>query len=254
VRAGSGGGAAVGRPPWRARWPGRTGVRPGPWPGRTGGLPGPVAGPNRWPAEPLVGRARCRAEPVACRARCRAEPLRRPKQPVAGGVKPGTARRSGQAAATGRCGARSASPAAGLGPPRCGRRQHTRQTRWHQLTGWPRHSSPDMRGFGDSSPEMHGLMPGLGGIVRDRGVISRCGHDRGWTAGQATGPRRRVAAGAGGRRDRGPRRPVANGGRWAAEAGGPRRPVAAEALGRGGGWPRRRVAAEAGGRLGGWGG
>jgi hypothetical protein len=206
-----------------------------------------VAGPIRWPAEPLVGRARCRAEPVACRARCRAEPLRRPKQPVAGGVKPGTARRSGQAAATGRCGARSASPAAGLGPPRCGRRQHTRQTRWHQLTGWPRHSSPDMRGFGDSSPEMHGLMPGLGGIVRDRGVISRCGHDRGWTAGQATGPRRRVAAGAGGRRGRGPRRPVANGGRWAAEAGGPRRPV-----GRGGRWPQRRWAAEAGGRGGGW--
>ena len=88
------------------------------------------------------------------------------------------------------------------GPPRCGRRLYTRQTRWHQLTGWLHHSSPDMRDLGDSSPlRAVRSPPDLGGIVRLLQAISRCGHDRGWTAGP---------------------------GDWAA--------VAAEAGGRGGGW------------------
>src|SRR5580692_2865199 len=75
----------------------------------------PVAGPNRSPAEPVAGPNRSPAEPVAGPNPWSAEPVAGPNpwsaEPVAdrtrgrrtnrwpGGAKPGTARRSGHAAA-----------------------------------------------------------------------------------------------------------------------------------------------------------
>jgi hypothetical protein len=200
-RQGSSGGAAVGPAAWRARWPRRTGRRPNPWPGRTGRRPNPWPGrtgrrPNPWP-----GRTPGRPNPWPGRTPGR--PNRWPTEPVAGEPTGGRAELNQARLVVavmrqhpGRCGARSASPAAGLGPQVQTPSVHTSDAlapaHWLAAPLFTRHARS-----GDSSPEMHGLMPGLGRIVRDRGVISRCGHDRGWTAGQTTGTRRRVATQAG---------------------------------------------------------